>query len=94
MNTMLRILIEKVDSIQEQMSNTSKEVETLRRSQKRSVKNLSNFCAILTRYVKNTEIKIHIKVNILIVCPLCFCLIVLVRHLNISSGLFKAETTD
>ena len=48
MNTMLRILIEKVDSIQEQMSNTSKEVETLRRSQKRSVKNLSNFCAILT----------------------------------------------
>lgn len=45
---MLRILIEKVDNIQEQMSNISKEVETLRRSQKRSDKNLSNFSAILT----------------------------------------------
>ena len=45
---MLRILIEKVDNIQEQMSNISKEVETLRRSQKRSDRNLGNFSAILT----------------------------------------------
>lgn len=48
MKTMLRILIEKVDNIQEQMSNISKEVETLRRSQKRSDRNLGNFSAILT----------------------------------------------
>lgn len=35
MNTMLRIRIEKEDNMQEQMSNISKEVETLRRSQKK-----------------------------------------------------------
>lgn len=44
MNTVLKMLIEKVDNVQEQMSNISKEMETLRRSQKEvlEIKNTIN----------------------------------------------------
>ena len=48
MNTMLRILIEKEHNMHEQMSNTSKEVETLRRSKKKKVLKILAICAILT----------------------------------------------
>lgn len=44
MNTVLKTLIEKVDDMQEQMSNISKEMETLRRSRKEvlEIKNTIN----------------------------------------------------